>query len=98
MKYVSFSFSIVPGLQAGCCCEFSCNLLYDSLAMVLVVMWMVTVSWWVFRHWIGPQTLRAVLGTDFMDNFRRALGDKDPIHSVSLAFLYTDKLVDNGNA
>ena len=51
---------------------------------------MVTVSWWVFRHWIGPDTLRAVLGTDFMDNFRRALGDKDPIHNVSLEFSYTD--------
>ena len=35
---------------AGCCCEFSCNLLYDMIVMVFIIMWMITVTWWVFRH------------------------------------------------
>ena len=46
-------------------------------------MWMVTVTWWVFRHRIGPATLTRVLGEDIMVNFRMALGDTDTIHDVS---------------
>ena len=46
-------------------------------------MWMVTVTWWVFRHRIGPATLTSVLGEDIMVNFRMALGDTDTIHDVS---------------
>ena len=50
---------------------------------VFIVMWMVTVTWWVFRHRIGPATLTRVLGEDIMVNFRMALGDTDTIHDVS---------------
>ena len=50
---------------------------------VFIVMWMVTVTWWVFRHRIGPATLTRVLGEDIMVNFRMALGDTDAIHDVS---------------
>ena len=69
--------------RAGCLCEFSCNLLYDIISMVFIVMWMVTVTWWVFRHRVGPDTLTRVLGPDIMINFRAALGDTDIIHDVS---------------
>ena len=34
---------------AGCFCEFGCNLMYDVMLMVSIVMWMVPVTWWVFR-------------------------------------------------
>ena len=67
----------------SCFCEFSCCLLYDVISMVFIVMWMVTVTWWVFRHRIGPETLTRVLGEDIMVNFRAALGDTDIIHDVS---------------
>ena len=36
--------------MAGCCCEFSCNLIYDIISMSFIIMWLVTVTWWVFRH------------------------------------------------
>ena len=67
----------------SCFCEFSCCLLYDVISMVFIVMWMVTVTWWVFRHRIGPEALTRVLGEDIMVNFRAALGDTDTIHDVS---------------
>ena len=68
---------------AGCCCEFSCNLLYDMIVMVFIIMWMITVTWWVFRHKIGPDKLQAMLGKDVLDSFRASLGDNDTIHDVS---------------
>jgi len=68
--------------KAGCLCEFSCNLLYDIISMVFIVMWMVTVTWWVFRHKVGPETLTRVLGEEIMVNFRKALGDNDEIYDV----------------
>ena len=68
---------------AGCCCEFSCNLLYDMIVMVFIIMWMITVTWWVFRHKIGPDKLQTMLGKDVLDSFRASLGDNDTIHDVS---------------
>ena len=68
---------------AGCCCEFSCNLLYDMIVMVFIIMWMITVTWWVFRHKIGPDKLQTMIGKDVLDSFRASLGDNDTIHDVS---------------
>jgi len=67
---------------AGCCCEFSCNLLYDMIVMVFIIMWMITVTWWVFRHKIGPDKLQTMLGKDVLDSFRASLGDNDTIHDI----------------
>jgi len=67
---------------AGCCCEFSCNIIYDLLVMVMVVMWMITVTWWVFRHRIGPDRLYSILGKEKLDTFRSSLGDNDTIHLI----------------
>ena len=36
--------------MAGCFCEFGCNVMYDIMLMVAIVMWMVPVTWWVFRY------------------------------------------------
>lgn len=33
----------------GCFCEFGLTLLYDLVMLVLLVLWMVPVTWWVFR-------------------------------------------------
>jgi len=66
----------------GVCCEFSCNLLYDIIVMVIMVMWLITVSWWVFRHRIGPDSLYAILGKEKLDNFRASLGDNDTIYNI----------------
>ena len=63
--------------------------------MVFVVMWMVTVTWWVFRHRIGPEALTRVLGEDIMVNFRAALGDTDIIHDVGLKFTIQNTLMLN---
>ena len=68
---------------AGCFCEFSCNLIYDIMLMVMIIMWMITVSWWVFRHRIGPDRLYSMLGKEVLDSFRASLGDNDTIHDVS---------------
>jgi len=67
---------------AGCFCEFGCNLMYDVMLMVSIVMWMVPVTWWVFRHRIGPDTLYSLLGEEKLNNFRASLGDNDTIHVV----------------
>ena len=66
----------------GCFCEFGCNLVYDILMMVILVLWMVTVTWWVVRHFIGPDALYSVLGKEGLDSFRASLGDNDTIHKV----------------
>ena len=68
---------------AGCCCEYSCNLIYDIVVMVFIVMWMITVTWWVFRHKIGPEKLHSMLGKEMLQSFRASLGDNDTIHDVS---------------
>ena len=68
----------------SCFCEFSCCLLYDVISMVFIVMWMVTVTWWVFRHRIGPTKLHSIMGKEMLDSFRASLGDNDTIHDVSL--------------
>ena len=68
--------------KAGCLCEFSCNLIYDIISMVFIIMWMVTVTWWVFRHKVGPEALNDILGEEIMVNFRKALGDTDKIYNV----------------
>lgn len=66
----------------GCFCEFGCNLIYDIMVIIMIVMWMITVTWWVFRHRIGPKTLYSVLGREGLDNFRASLGDNDTIHDI----------------
>ena len=66
----------------GCFCEFGCNLMYDIVVMVILVMWLITVTWWVARHFIGPDTLYSILGREGLDNFRASLGDNDTIHNV----------------
>ena len=69
---------------AGCLCEFSCSLLYDVLVMAFIVMWMITVSWWVFRHVLGPHNLYLALSKERLDAFRASLGDNDTIHMVGV--------------
>ena len=58
---------------------------------------MVTVSWWVMRHFVGPETLYSLLGREGLDNFRASLGDNDTIHNVQWtdgeAGDYCDKLL-----
>ena len=66
----------------GFFCEFSCNLVYDIIVMVMMVMWMITVTWWVFRHRIGPDSLYSILGKEKLDKFRASLGDNDAIYKV----------------
>jgi hypothetical protein len=68
---------------ACCFCEFSCNHIYDIVVMVFIMMWMITVTWWVFRHRIGPTKLHSILGKEVLDSFRASLGDNDTIHDVS---------------
>ena len=67
---------------AGCFCEFGCNVMYDIMLMVAIVMWMAPVTWWVFRHWAGPEALYSLVGKDTLNNFRTSLGDKDVIHVI----------------
>ena len=69
--------------SAGCCCEFGCNLIYDIMVMVMIGMWMITVTWWVFRHRIGPDKLYSIIGKEKLDTFRASLGDNDTIYHVS---------------
>jgi len=75
----------------GCFCEFGCNLVYDIMVIVLIVLWMITVTWWVARHMVGPEPLYSVLGREGLDNFRASLGDNDTIHNVQ----WTDPEQDN---
>jgi len=82
---------------AGCFCEFGCNLIYDITVIIMIVLWMITVTWWVFRHMIGPDALYSVLGKEKLDNFRASLGDNDTIHLVQFDFpaaeSYCDQLL-----
>ena len=68
--------------------EFSCNLLYDMIFIAFIILWIVPVTWWVGRHWIGPDTLRETLGDEIMINFRDAIGDNDQIHDVSFNHIF----------
>lgn len=81
----------------GCFCEFGCNLVYDITVIIMIVMWMITVTWWVFRHRIGPETLYSVLGREGLNNFRASLGDNDTIHDIQfedpLQESYCDRLL-----
>lgn len=81
----------------GCFCEFGLTLLYDLVMLVLLVLWMVPVTWWVFRHWVGPSGLYSVLGEEQLDSFRAALGDRDTIHTVQFSLEsqpdYCDRLL-----
>eukprot|EP00092_Neocalanus_flemingeri_P064517 GFUD01078307.1.p1 GENE.GFUD01078307.1~~GFUD01078307.1.p1 ORF type:complete len:254 (+),score=57.10 GFUD01078307.1:437-1198(+) len=79
---------------AGCFCEFSCNLIYDIVVMVLIVMWMITVSWWVFRHMIGPDKLYSIFSKEKLDTFRASLGDNDTIHDIQFANPLEDSYCD----
>jgi len=56
--------------------------MYDIMLMVAIVMWMVPVTWWVFRHRVGPDALYSLVGEEQLNNFRASLGDKDVIHVV----------------
>ena len=56
--------------------------MYDILVMVILFLWMVTVSWWVGRHFVGPDALYSLLGREGLDSFRASLGDNDTIHQV----------------
>eukprot|EP00092_Neocalanus_flemingeri_P053630 GFUD01063074.1.p1 GENE.GFUD01063074.1~~GFUD01063074.1.p1 ORF type:complete len:131 (+),score=31.97 GFUD01063074.1:3-395(+) len=53
-----------------------------------MVMWMITVTWWVFRHKVGPAKLYSVIGRENLDLFRASIGDNDTIHDVQ----FTDPL------
>ena len=68
--------------MTGCFCEFGCNLMYDIMVMVFIVLWMITVTWWVGRHMVGPEPLYSVLGREGLDTFRASLGDNDTIHNI----------------
>jgi len=80
---------------AGCFCEFGCNLIYDIMVMVMIVMWMITVSWWVFRHRIGPENLYSILGKERLDNFRASLGDNDTIHDIQFTDIQASSYCDH---
>jgi len=67
---------------AGCLCEFGCNLIYDIFMMVFIMMWMITVTWWVFRHLVGPDNLYSLMSKDKLDAFRASLGDNDTIYQI----------------
>lgn len=56
----------------------------DVVMMAAIVIWMITVSWWVFRHWVGPEALSTILGEN-LKGFRAALGDTDTIHLVQFS-------------
>ena len=66
-------------------------MVYDIMVIVLIVLWMITVTWWVARHMVGPEPLYSVLGREGLDNFRASLGDNDTIHNVQ----WTDPEQDN---
>jgi len=65
----------------GCFCEFGCNLMYDVISMIFIILWLITVSWWVMRHRVADH-LYHVIGKEALDNFRFSLGDNDTIHSI----------------
>ncbi|XP_023321218.1 uncharacterized protein LOC111695956 [Eurytemora carolleeae] len=65
----------------GCFCEFGCSMVYDIFVIILIVLWMITVTWWVFRHRMSDQ-LYSILGHENLDTFRASLGDNDTIHHI----------------
>ena len=48
--FIFFPYQTCCDDVAGCFCEFGCNVMYDIMLMVAIVMWMVPVTWWVFRY------------------------------------------------
>ena len=74
---------------AGCFCEFGCNLIYDMMVIVMIILWMITVTWWVFRHRIGPDKLYSIIGKEKLDTFRGSLCDNDTIHLVSVHITFS---------
>lgn len=69
----------------GCFCEFGCSMMYDVFVMIFMIIWMITVTWWVFRHRLSDQ-LYDILGQENLDSFRASLGDNDTIHHVQFEF------------
>jgi len=65
----------------GCFCEFGCNLMYDVVAMIMIILWLITVTWWVMRHRVADH-LYSLVGKESLDNFRSSLGDNDTIHNI----------------
>ena len=65
----------------GCFCEFGCNLMFDVVSMIFIVLWLITVSWWVMRHRVGHH-LYSLVDKEGLDNFRLSLGDNDTIHEI----------------
>jgi len=65
----------------GCFCEFGCSMVYDVFCMILIILWMITVTWWVFRHRLMDE-LYSLIGQENLDSFRFSLGDNDTIHDV----------------
>jgi len=65
----------------GCFCEFGCSMVYDIFCMFLIILWMITVSWWVFRHRVANE-LYDLIGQENLDSFRFSLGDNDTIHNI----------------
>jgi len=65
----------------GCFCEFGCSMVYDIFCMILIVLWMITVTWWVFRHRVANE-LYDIIGQENLDSFRFSLGDNDTIHNI----------------
>lgn len=74
----------------GCFCEFGCSMVYDIFVMIIIVLWMITVTWWVFRHRVGDE-LYDLLGKENLDSFRSALGDNETLHEIQ----FTDPTVDS---
>lgn len=68
----------------GCFCEFGCNLMYDIMSMILIVLWLITVTWWVMRHRVADHLYEA-FGEANVDNFRASLGDNDTIHDIQFS-------------
>lgn len=68
----------------GCFCELGLNMIYDTITMIFIIMWLITVSWWVMRHRIAAGLYSAV-GKNTLDSFRSSLGDNDTIYNVQFS-------------
>lgn len=65
----------------GCFCAFGCGMVYDVVVTVMILLWMIPVTWWVFRHRLGEE-FYDVIGQENLDSFRASLGDNDTIHNI----------------
>ena len=50
----------------GCFCEFGCSMMYDVFVMIFMIIWMITVTWWVFRHRYLPLFLTIYLSIIYL--------------------------------